>query len=44
MKSRLEKLNPNGLLSLCLVSFVGTIDLSALMILPIMVGSYVDYV
>ena len=43
MKSRLEKLDPNGNFSLCLVSFVGTVGLSALMILPILVGSYVDY-
>jgi len=37
MKSRLEKLDPNGNFSLCLVSFVGTVGLSALMILPITV-------
>jgi hypothetical protein len=43
MKSRLEKLDPTGNFSLCLVSFVGTVGLSALMILPILVGSYVDY-
>ena len=43
MKSQLERLDPNGVLSLCLISFVGTIGLSSLMILPILVGSYVDY-
>ena len=43
MKSRVEKLDPDGTFSLCLISLVGTIGLSALMILPILVGSYVDY-
>ena len=43
LKSQLEKLDPAGSLSLCMVSFVGTIGLSALMILPILVGSYIDY-
>ena len=43
LKSRLQNLNPAGSLSLCMVSFVGTIGLSSLMILPILVGSYVDY-
>ncbi len=43
MNQQLEKLNPDGALSLCLISFIGTVGLSALMILPILVGSYVDY-
>jgi len=43
MKSVKEKLDPDGNTSLCLISFVGTIGLSALMILPILVGAYVDY-
>lgn len=43
MKSPLTKLDPNGIPSLCLISIVGTIGLSSLMILPILVGAYVDY-
>jgi len=43
MNRYLERLNPDGAPSLCLISFVGTIGLSSLMILPILVGSYVDY-
>lgn len=43
MNRYLKKLNPDGAPSLCLVSFIGTVGLSALMILPILVGSYVDY-
>ncbi len=39
----LKKLNPDGTPSLCLVSFIGTVGLSPLMILPILVGSYVDH-
>ena len=43
MQHYLKKLNPDGVPSLCLVSFIGTVGLSALMILPILVGSYIDY-
>jgi len=43
IKSYPEKLNPDSNLSICLISFVGTIGLSALMILPLLVGSYIDY-
>ncbi|MCP3675183.1 MAG: MFS transporter [Gammaproteobacteria bacterium] len=43
MKSFFESLNPDGNLSLCLISFVGTVGLTALVILPILVGSYIDY-
>lgn len=43
MKLRLEKLDPNGGLSLCRISYVGAVGLSALMILPILAGSCIDY-
>jgi len=43
MRLRFFSLDPDSNLSLCVISFVGTIGLSALMILPIMVGAYVDY-
>lgn len=43
MKLQLKNLDPNGIPSLCLVSIVGTIGLSSLMILPILVGVYIGF-
>jgi predicted MFS family arabinose efflux permease len=43
LSTQFSKLDPEGTLSLCIISFMGTVGLSALMLLPLMVGAYVDY-
>ncbi|WP_339670011.1 MFS transporter [Dasania marina] len=43
IKVFIQRLNPNGSLSLLLIGLIGTIGLYSLMILPILVGAYIDY-
>lgn len=43
LKPFFERLDPAGVLSLCIISVMGTVGLSALMLLPLLVGAYVDY-
>lgn len=38
-----QHLNPEGTFSLCILSIMGTVGLSALMLLPLLVGTYVDH-
>ena len=42
-QSLFQRLNPNGSLSLLIIGLIGTMGLYSLMILPILVGAYVDY-
>lgn len=41
--AQLKKLNPDGVCSFALIGAAATVSLTGLMILPILVGAYVDY-
>jgi predicted MFS family arabinose efflux permease len=43
LNTYLARLDPAGITSLCIISVMGTVGLSALMLLPLLVGAYVDY-
>ena len=43
LKAFIQRFNPNGSLSRLLIGLIGTIGLYSLMILPILVGAYIDY-
>lgn len=43
LRHHFQRLNPAGWFSLCIISVMGTIGLSALMLLPLLVGTYIDH-